>query len=277
MLRRVQVRFHLKKKGERVTTIAKIRKPGHKYIVDQVRSKRVLSATKTVVLYEKMVTPNRTVKILSLSVYLAVPGLSWSQQSLIDEILVTAPALSGPGGFIDPDLTYDPVEIDAFGASTLGELLQELEPGVTGVRGRRAGRPIVLVNGRRIASFLEILSYPPEAVSRIQIFPAEVALRYGYRANQRVVNVELVSEFKATTANTRVGVPTEGDGEELTASGDFLQIEGDRRINVNGRLEELSALRVSDRSVPERSTLTPFSLEGNLRSSGVQRSWYNSY
>lgn len=233
-----------------------------------MRSKPVLSATQTVVLCEKMVPTNRTAKILSLSVCLAIPGLSWSQQSLIDEIRVTAPALSGPGGFIDPDLTYDPVEIDAFGASTLGELLQELEPGVIGVRGRRAGRPIVLVNGRRIASFLEILSYPPEAVSRIQIFPAEVALRYGYRANQRVVNVELVSEFKATTANTRVGVPTEGDGEELTASVDFLQIEGDRRINVNGGLEELSALRASDRSVPERSTLTPFSLEGNLRSSG---------
>ena len=75
--------------------------------MDQVRSKPVLLAKQTVVLCEEMVIPNRTAKILSLSVCLAVSGLSWSQQSLIDEILVTAPALSGPGGFIDPDLTYD--------------------------------------------------------------------------------------------------------------------------------------------------------------------------
>ena len=131
VLKRVPLRFYVKKKGGQVTTIAKIRKPMNRYIVDQVRSKPVLSTKQTVVLCEEMVIPNRTAKILSLSVCLAVPELSWSQQSLIDEIRVTAPALSGPGGFIDPDLTYDPVEIDAFGASTLEELLQELEPGVT--------------------------------------------------------------------------------------------------------------------------------------------------
>ncbi|WP_333951731.1 hypothetical protein [Sphingomonas aerolata] len=69
---------------------------------------------------------------------------------------------------------------------------------------------MVLLNGRRISSFSEIRDIPTEAIQRVEILPEEVALKYGYRADQKVVNFVLRRRFRAVTAEAIDRMPTEG-------------------------------------------------------------------
>ena len=49
-------------------------------------------------------------------------------------------------------------------------------------------------------SYRELRDIPIEAVSRVDILPAEVALKYGYPPDQKVVNVVLQNRFSETVA-----------------------------------------------------------------------------
>ena len=64
----------------------------------------------------------------------------------------------------------------------------------------RRRRPVMLLNGQRISGFREIRDMPPEAIERVEILPEEVALKYGYSADQRVVNIVLRRRFRSTAA-----------------------------------------------------------------------------
>jgi hypothetical protein len=116
------------------------------------------------------------------------------------EIVVTGQRLPGSVlGDIDPEFTLDRREIRALGASNVAELLQLLAPQTRSGRGRGGGEgPVVLVNGRRISGFAEIRNLPPEAILRTEVLPEEVALQYGFRADQRVVNFVLRPRFGAS-------------------------------------------------------------------------------
>lgn len=67
-------------------------------------------------------------------------------------------------------------------------------------RGRGGERPITLLNGQRVSGFRELRDIPSEAIARVEILPEEVALRYGYRADQKVVNIVLRPRFRSTVA-----------------------------------------------------------------------------
>ena len=58
---------------------------------------------------------------------------------------------------------------------------------------------MVLLNGRRISSLNEVQNIPTEAILRVDILPEEVSLKYGYTADQRVVNIVLKRRFRAIT------------------------------------------------------------------------------
>ena len=51
---------------------------------------------------------------------------------------------------------------------------------------------------------------PTEAIERVEILPEEVALKYGYRADQRVVNIVLRERFRSTWRGSMGRPPTEG-------------------------------------------------------------------
>jgi hypothetical protein len=120
-----------------------------------------------------------------------------------DEILVTAHRQHGAVATdIPPEVSLNSMAIHALAAADLQEVFEDLAPEIGSGEGKAAtpGKaPIVLVNGQRIAGFSSIKDLPPEAVRRIEIFPAEVALQYGYGADQRVVNVVLRSNYHALT------------------------------------------------------------------------------
>lgn len=187
----------------------------------------------------------------------------------IEVVEVTASSTDmSAGGDIGADEYYDAAQIEAFGASTLEELLEELAPDVASVRGRLSGKPVVLVNGRRIASFTGIRRYPPEAVKSIEVFPEEVALRHGYRANQKVINIQLRPRFRATTLRGSAQIAEGNEGAAGKASADYLRLKLDNRLSFDLEAATQNDILESDRSVPARLQGRPFSLEGNLRSPG---------
>ena len=128
-----------------------------------------------------------------------------------DDILVTGQRPRGSViGDIAPERTLNPIDIRAYGASDIGELIGTLGPQVSSDRGREDGDPVVLLNGKRVSSFAEIAKFPTEAIERMEIFPEELSLKYGYRADQKVVNVVTLERFSARVGQLTYALPTDG-------------------------------------------------------------------
>jgi len=89
-------------------------------------------------------------------------------------------------------------------------LLDALAPQIGSAQGRGGERPVLLLNGQRISGFRELRDIPTEAIQRVEILPEEVALKYGYRADQKVVNIVLRQRFRSTTAQVGAGLATDG-------------------------------------------------------------------
>ncbi|WP_324749685.1 TonB-dependent receptor [Sphingomonas sp. LY54] len=167
-------------------------------------------------------------------------------------------------GDIKPDLQLDRRDIRAYGASNLAELLDALAPQTASGRGRGGGRPVVLLNGRRISGFSEIRNLPPEAISRVDIMPEEVALKYGYPADQRVVNFVLRPRFRAVTAEVEGGMATGGGRQSYEADLNILRITNNGRWNIDAEFERDTALFESERDLIQSPPSRPFDLVGNI-------------
>jgi hypothetical protein len=171
----------------------------------------------------------------------------------VEELVVTAarsPALRGSVvGDAVPEITLDQREIRALGVSSVDELLAALEPQLASGRGRGGGRPVTLVNGMRISSYSEIRDLPPEAIMRVEVLPEEVALRYGYRADQRVVNFVLRRRFRAVTVEAGATLPTAGGRAGLDGAANVLRLQGDTRSQLDVKATRSGALLESERSV----------------------------
>ncbi|WP_166039450.1 TonB-dependent receptor plug domain-containing protein, partial [Sphingosinicella sp. YJ22] len=179
-----------------------------------------------------------------------------------NEIVVTGQRPRGSVlGDIPAEVTLNPAEIRSYGASNVNELLDALAPQTGSGRGRGGGRPVVLVNGRRISSFSEVRDIPPEAIARVEIFPEEVALRYGYRADQRVVNLVLRRRFDATTVELEGGMATAGGRGVAEADLDYLQIAGPTRTQLGIEYQSQAALLESERDIIQ-------AIEGNATDLG---------
>jgi hypothetical protein len=128
-----------------------------------------------------------------------------------EEIVVTGARPRGSVvGDIPPENTLDARDVRATGATSISELLDALAPQIGSSRGRGGEAPVLLLNGLRISGFRELRDIPTEAIQRVEILPEEVALKYGYRADQKVVNIVLRQRFRSTTAQVAAGAATEG-------------------------------------------------------------------
>lgn len=166
-----------------------------------------------------------------------------------EEIVVTGELRGAVPGDVKPELSLSPADIRAYGVGSLAELLTELEPQTRSGRGRGGGGPVLLLAGRRISGFAEIRDIPPEAIERVDILPEEAALKLGYRADQRVVNIVLRRRFRAITAEVDGTVATGGgrNGQDVELS--MLRLNRDGRINVDLEYERDSSLLESERIV----------------------------
>ncbi len=152
-------------------------------------------------------------------------------------------------GDIPPENVLDARDIRSTGATSISELLDSVAAQTGSARGRLGGRPILLLNGQRISGFRELRDLPPEAIERMEILPEEVALKYGYAADQRVVNIVLRRRFTSTQVDIGGRVAT--DGEHSSARGEIgkLAIRDGTRTSLSARVEGNDFLFERDRDI----------------------------
>jgi hypothetical protein len=83
----------------------------------------------------------------------------------------------------------------------------------------------------------------------MEILPEEVALKYGYAADQRVVNIVLRRRFNSTSAELRARGATDGGYVAGQGDGTRLIIGEDTRTSLNFHAEANSALFESERDI----------------------------
>ena len=171
-----------------------------------------------------------------------------------DDIVVAGKRLRGSVvGDIRPERTFRPDDLRAFGADNIEELLATLGRQVASARGQGDGGPVTLLNGRRISSFAEIARIPTEAIERMEILPEEVALKYGYRADQKVVNVVTFRRYRSGIGQIGVGGPTDGGRTTCDADADFLLIRDNTRYGLGATYARSTDVLESDRNVRQIS------------------------
>jgi hypothetical protein len=172
-----------------------------------------------------------------------------------EEIVITGQRAPGSVvGDIPAQNTLDSRDVRATGATNINELLDALAPQIGSSQGRGGERPVLLLNGQRISSFRELRDIPTEAISRVEILPEEVALKYGYRADQKVVNIVLRQRFRSTAA--QVGATAATQGGYGAANGDLtrLMIGKNGRTTFNLHAEGNSILTENERDILLDST-----------------------
>lgn len=166
------------------------------------------------------------------------------------QILVIATRIKGQ---IDaaqaPVLTLNEAEIASYGASSLTDLLAALAPQTGSGRGRGGGQPVILLNGQRIANFRELRNFSPEAIKRVEVLPEEVALRYGFPADQRVINFILKDNYSSRAVELDYRQPWAGGSSQLEIEGSLLQIAGPNRFNLTVSVGDTTPLTEAERPI----------------------------
>jgi len=168
------------------------------------------------------------------------------------EILVIGTPIKGVVKADQPPIvTLDEDAIAAYGVSSIQELLSVLAPQTGSGRGRSSDGPVILLNGMRISSFREMRGLPPEAIRRVEVLPEEVALKYGYRPDQRVVNFILKDHYRAFTTETGASVPGNGSYTGLSEEATLVRIANKARLNVTGTLSSQGSITEAERGITQ--------------------------
>ena len=150
------------------------------------------------------------------------------------EIVVIAERLRAElPGPIAAETSLDSDAIASLGASSVADILAQIASLTGGAQGRGSGGPVLLVNGRRIGSFDEVRNLPPEAIQRVDVLPEEAALRMGYPATSKPVNIVLKSRYAAITGELEDRFTTRGLRNDFNTEANGVDIAGDNRLNFN--------------------------------------------
>jgi hypothetical protein len=187
------------------------------------------------------------------------------------EIIVTATRLPGSVDTDAPPIDeLSEEEIAAVGASSVTDLLAAIAPQAGSGRGRGGGGPpIILLNGQRVSSFRELRDLPPEAIRQVQIFPEEVALKYGFRPDQRVINFILKPDFASFNVEHDFELPEKGGFTTKEFETTFTRIGKDNRLNIDMEFESSSRITEDERSIVQSATAAPFAILGNVTGLGT--------
>ena len=180
----------------------------------------------------------------------AQPADELAEEEDVQEVVVQGQKPRGSVvGDIPPENVLNSRDIRATGATSISELLDSVASQTGSARGRGSGRPIMLLNGQRISGFREIRDLPPEAIERMEILPEEVALKYGYAADQRVVNIVLRRRFNSTNVELRGRGATDGGHVAGQAEAGRLLIADGTRTSISLRAEGNSPLYENERDI----------------------------
>jgi iron complex outermembrane receptor protein len=164
---------------------------------------------------------------------------------------------------VPPERQLTPVEIDTYGVSNIGELIEALKPETQTSQG---AAPAMMINGRRVSSPREMARIPVEAILRVDILPEAVALQYGFEPGQKVVNIVLRSRYAAETGEADGGASTEGGGEQGKLDADVVRLRGEQIANVDVTYQAGAKITEAQRGVAQPAPAAPFSLASNVTS-----------
>lgn len=199
---------------------------------------------------------------------LAAPAPAQTAQAMPeDEEVITVSTQRLPGqvvGDIKPELTLGTQELRALGAGSITEILAQIAPQTQSGRGRGGGPPAVLLNGKRTSGFQEIRNIPPEAIARVEVLPEEVALKYGFRADQRVINFVLRPRFQAWTGEFDIGGPTDGGRFSTEIEANLLRLRNGSRTSIEAQYRIDTMVTEDERRITTPPQSRPFALDGNV-------------
>ncbi|HYG06462.1 MAG TPA: TonB-dependent receptor [Stenotrophomonas sp.] len=209
----------------------------------------------------------------------ALPALAQEAATNLDRITVTGSNIPRTNTETpSPVQVVTRQDIDRTGKTTVAEYLQTLTADGSGsipktfgngfagggagisLRGLGAGSTLVLLNGRRMATygladdgqkvFTDLSTIPLDAVERVEVLKDGASAIYGSDAIAGVVNIILRSDFTGAILRGSYGISEEGDGDQkkatLTAGTGSLAEDG---WNAFFSLDvgESDAIKVSDR------------------------------
>jgi iron complex outermembrane recepter protein len=187
------------------------------------------------------------------------------------EIVVTAPRIRGSVETkVKPIDELGEADVQALGATSIAQVVASVAAQSGSGRGRSSGPPIILLNGQRVSSFRELRDLPSDAIKKVEVFPEEVALQYGFRPDQRVINFILKDNFSSFSAEVEYGGPTQHSGfdrQEFQTT--FTRIAPDTRFNIDIQLERRTAITEDERNILSSTASAPFALQGNISGLGV--------
>lgn len=170
-------------------------------------------------------------------------------ESDVDAIVVTAERIRGEVDTASaPVLELDQAQVQAYGAASIADLVAQLSPQIGSGRGR-GGRPVFLVNGQRISNFREIGRYPPESIRKVEVLPEEVAVKFGFPPDQRVINFILQDNFASREVEVEYGLPTRGGYAAGEAELGLLRIDGPQRLNASLAYQKTIPLTEAERGI----------------------------
>lgn len=175
-----------------------------------------------------------------------------------EEIVVTASNIAGEVEAPElPVITLDENDIASYGAASLTDLVAALAPQTGSGRGRGGGFPVILFNGQRISSWREFRNIPPEAIRKVEVLPEEVALRYGFPPNQRVMNFILRDNFASRSFDIEYEAPDRGGFGTSEFEATLLRISKTGRFNLNLQLNDSTMLTEAERGVVQQVPPAP--------------------
>eukprot|EP01037_Dinobryon_pediforme_P009089 gene9090-9170_t len=174
------------------------------------------------------------------------------------DILVVAHRIKGQVEADQPPIiTLDEEDIASYGVSSLQQLVAALAPQTGSGRGRGDGAPVFLMNGMRVSNFHEIRGLPPEAIRRVEVLPEEVALKFGFRPDQRVVNFILKDSFHSVLDELQHSAPTRGGYSAWHDEATLVRIDKGARLNVTGSYDVQSPETEAARAIIQQAPPAP--------------------
>lgn len=183
-----------------------------------------------------------------------------------EEVVVTGQLRGAVPGDVKPEVILNPADIRAYGASNVGELIEQLAPQLGSGAGRGGEQPVILLSGRR-SSMNEVRQLPSEAIERVDVLPEEAALRYGYGATQKVINIVLRRRFQAVTMEVEGRTPTAGGNAGTESEINILKLNRNGRVMLDIEFAQNSGILESERGVT-RAGSSLFDTRGNITGFG---------
>jgi hypothetical protein len=97
---------------------------------------------------------------------------------------------------------------------------------------------------------------------RVDVLPEEAALKYGYTADQRVLNFITRKTFRAITTEVDIEAATAGGTVTRELEAGLFRIDGDQRTQIKADLTSASAVTEDERDIPPTGTTALFTLPG---------------